>query len=134
MTNGSLNSELISENLCSKEVYMQLDGQAHGEQYTMAGKYTKANGLASGMPYWMQSDGTNALWFVDGRWRISNQSDLGTDIQVLYSTNSPPCPESVGSHWKYFDDGEWLNAQENATMYKYKGMIYQENKQSINGI
>ena len=114
---------MISENSCSNEVYMQLDGQAHDEQYTRAGKYTKANGLASGMPYWTQSGGTNALWFTDGRWRISNQSDLGTDMQVLYSTNSPLCPESVGSNWKYYDGEQLLDAQGTAKMYKYEGMI-----------
>ena len=112
---------------------MELGGQAYNKQGSRAGKYTKANGLASGMPYWTQSVGTNALWFVDGRWRISNQSDLGTDKQVLYSTNSPLCPESVGSHWKYWDGEEWLDAQGNAKMFKYEGMTYQGNKQFING-
>ena len=112
---------------------MQLEGQAHDKQHSFSGKYTKANGFSSGMPYWTIINRTRALWFADGRWRISNQSDLGTDIQVLYSTNSPLCPESVGSHWKYLDGEQWLDAQGNAKMYKYEGMIYQGNKQFING-
>ena len=112
---------------------MQLDGQAHDEQYSGAGKYTRANGLSSGMPYWTSSEGTRALWFGDGSWRIGRKSDLGTTTQYLYSTNSPVCPESVGSHWKYADDGEFLDAQGNAKMYKYEGMIYQGNKQFIKG-
>ena len=112
---------------------MQLDGQAHDEQYTRAGKYTKANGLSSGMPYWIGSDGTNALWFTSGHWRIGKESDLGTTTQGLRSTNSPVCPESVAMDWKYWDDKEFLDAQGNAKMYKYEGMIYQGNKQFING-
>ena len=112
---------------------MQLEGQAHDKQSSRAGKYTKANGLSSGMPYWMHSDGTNALWFTNGKWRLGAKSWLGTTTQGLHSTNSPPCPESVGSHWKYLDGEEWLDAQGNAKMYKYEGMIYQGNKQFING-
>ena len=44
---------------------MHLDGQAHDKQYKKAGKYTKANGLSSGMPYWIESNGTYALWFTN---------------------------------------------------------------------
>ena len=111
---------------------MQLYGQAHDQQYSMAGKYTKeANGLSSGMPYWTSSDGTKALWFTNGQWRIGKESDLGTTTQYLYSTNSPLCPESVGSHWKYWDGEEWLDAEGNAKMFTYDGKIYKENKQLI---
>ena len=111
---------------------MQLDGQAHDEQNKKAGKYTKANGLSSGMPYWTSSDGTYALWFTNGKWRIGTESNLGTTTQSLYSTNTPLCPESIGSNWKYLDD-EFLDAKGNAKMYKYEGMVYQGNKQFING-
>ena len=127
MANNNLLFKLISENSCSDEVYMQLEGQAHDKQYPRAGKYTKANGLSSGMPYWTSSDGTKALWFTNGQWRIGKKSDLGTTTQYLYSTNSPVCPESVRSHWKYWDGDEWLDAQGNAKMYEYEGMIYREN-------
>ena len=82
-----------------------------------------ANGFSSGMPYWVKSDGTNALWFVAGSWSIGDKSNLGTTTISLYSTNSPPCPESVGSHWKYVTDGEWVDAQGNAKMYKYEGTV-----------
>ena len=113
---------------------MQLEGQAHDRQGSRAGKYTKANGLSSGMPYWIGSDGTNALWFTSGRWRIGKKSDLGTTTSGVRSTTSPLCPESVGLNWKYWDGEEWLaTAQENAKIYKYEGMIYQGNKQFING-
>ena len=106
---------------------MDLEGRAYDNQKKSAGKYTKASGLSSGMPYWMQSGGTNALWFTDGKWHIGYKSNLGTTTSGLYGTNSPSCPESVGSRWKYLDDGEWLNAQENATMYKYEGIICRGN-------
>ena len=112
---------------------MQLEGRVHDKQGFRAGKYTKANGFSSGMPYWIQSNGTNALWFASGKWRISIKKELGTGRGYLYSTNSPICPESVGSHWKYTNNGEWLNAQENATMYKYEGTICQGNKKFIKG-
>ena len=94
-----------------------------------------ANGFSSGMPYWVKSDGTNALWFlnVKGYWMIGPKSKLGENEGYLHSTNSPLCPESVGSHWKYRDNGEWLDAQGNAKMFKYEGMTYQGNKQFING-
>ena len=112
---------------------MQLEGEAHDEHSSRAGKYTKANGLSSGMPYWMQIDGTSALWFKKGKWQIGPKSNLGTTISSLHSTNSPLCPESVGSHWKYNDGKQLLDAQGNAKMYKYEGMVYQGNKQFING-
>ena len=112
---------------------MELDGQAHDEQYSKAGKYAKANGLSSGMPYWTSSDGTYALWFTKGQWRIGKESYLGTTTQSLHSTNSSPCPEFVGMDWNYWNGEEWLDAQGNAKMYKYEGMIYQENKPFIHG-
>ena len=114
-------------------MYIELEGEAHDEQSSRAGKYTKAKGTSTGMPYWMQSGGTNALWFKEGSWRIATKSDLGTSTSDIYSTNSPPCPESVGSHWKYYDGEEWLDAQGNAKMYKYEGTIYYGNKLFING-
>ena len=119
--------------MCSNEVYMQLDGQAHDEQYQKAGKYSKANGLSSGMPYWTSRDGTYALWFTNGMWLIGEESYLGTTTAYLHSTNSPVCPESVAMDWKYTDGEEFLDAQGNARMFKYEGMIYQGNKPLING-
>jgi len=106
------------ENSCSNEVYMQLKGRAKYKQGSNAGKYTKANDLSSGMPYWTSTDGTKALWFVEGRWRIGPRSHLRTITQGIHSTFSPPCPESVGSHWKYVDDGEFVDAQGNAKMFQ----------------
>ena len=112
---------------------MQLDGQAHDEQYKKAGKYTKANGRSSGMPYWTNNEGTQALWFINGMWIVGTESALGTTTGGLHSTNSPVCPESVAMDWKYWDGEEFSDAQGNAKMYKYEGIIYQGNKQFING-
>ena len=112
---------------------MQLKGQAYDKHSSRAGKYTKANGLSSGMPYWTSTDGTNALWFTSGIWHLGKKSELGENMAYLHSTNSPLCPESIGSNWKYSDEGEFLDAQGNAKMFKYKGMIYQGNKPFING-
>ena len=110
---------------------MDLEGRAYDNQKKSAGKYTKASGLSSGMPYWMQSGGTNALWFTDGKWHIGYKSNLGTTTSGLYGTNSPSCPESVGSRWKYWDGGEWVHALGNAKMHAYDGKIYQGDKQFI---
>ena len=79
----------------------------------------------------MQSDGTNALWYKIGMWMIGDKSNLETTTSVLHSTNSPLCPESVGSHWKYADGGQFLDAQGNAKMYAYDGKIYQGDKRFI---
>ena len=132
MANNNLLFKLISENSCSDEVYMQLEGQAHDKQYPRAGKYTKANGLYSGMPYWIHSDGSYALWFAKEQWRIGDKSYLGATSVYLRSTNSPLCPESFGSNWKFDNNEQFLDAQGHAKMYKYEGMIYQGNKQFIN--
>merc|ERR1712012_299198 len=70
---GNAKMYKYEENSCSNEVYLQLEGQAHDEQGSKAGKYTKAYGLSSGLPYWMQSDGTNALWFTSGNWMIGEK-------------------------------------------------------------
>ena len=105
-------------------MYLQLEGRVHDHQGGFAGKYTRANGLSSEMPYWTHSDGIKALWFKKGKWRIGYKSHLGTTTRGLESTNSPPCPESVGSHWKYYDGEEWLDAQGNAKIYTHDGKIY----------
>ena len=107
---------------------MQLGGRVNEEQALAAGKYTKANELSSGRPYWMHSDGTYALWFTQGSWRMGKKSNLGTQTSGIKSTNSPLCPEYVGTNWKYGDGEEWLDAQGNAKVFKYKGMIHQVKK------
>ena len=101
---------------------MQLEGRARDKQSNSAGKYTKAEGFYSGMPYWVESNGTCVLVFTEGKWSIRRKSDLGTTTQYLYSTNSPLCPESVGSNWYYYDSErlEWLDAQGNAKMLSMK--------------
>ena len=104
---------------------MQLGGGANEHQALMAGKYTKANELSSEMPYWMHSDGTYALWFTQGSWRMGTMSNLGTQTSGIKSTSSPLCPEYVGTNWKYRDGEEWLDAQRNALVFKYKGMMHQ---------
>ena len=107
---------------------MQLGGGANEHQALMAGKYTKANELSSEMPYWMHSDGTYALWFTQGSWRMGTKSNLGTQTSGIKSTFSPSCPEYVGTNWKYWkygDGEEWFDAQGNATMFKYEGTIYE---------
>ena len=124
---------MISESLCANEVFMQLDGQAHDGQYKKAGKYTKANGLSSGLPYWVEFGGSYALWFKNGKWMVGDKSDLGDTTGYLHSTNSLVCPESVAMDWKYWDGEEFLDAQGNAKMYKYEGMIHQGNEQFIIG-
>ena len=62
---------------------MQLGGGANEHQALMAGKYTKANELSSEMPYWMHSDGTYALWFTQGSWRMGTKSNLGTQTSGI---------------------------------------------------
>ena len=104
---------------------MQLGGGANEHQALMAGKYTKANELSSEMPYWMHSDGTYALWFTQGSWRMGAISNLGTQTSGIKSTSSPLCPEYVGTNWKYRDGEEWLDAQGNAQVFKYEGMMHQ---------
>ena len=94
------------------------------KQGISAGKYTMAKNLSSGMPHWTNTEGTEALWFTDGQWQIGPKSYLNsTTTHGLRSTNSTPCPESVGSHWKYKDGREWVDAQQNAKMYKYEGTV-----------
>ena len=107
---------------------MQLGGGANEHQALMAGKYTKANELSSEMPYWMHSDGTYALWFTQGSWRMGTKSNLGTQTSGIKSTSSPLCPEHVGTNWKYGDGEEWLDAQRNAQVFKYEGMMHQVKK------
>ena len=106
-------------------MYIQLGGRVNEEQALTAGKYAKANDLSSGRPYWIHSDGTYALWFTQGSWRMGTKSNLGTQTSGIKSTFSPSCPEYVGTNWKYRDGEEWLDAQRNALVFKYEGMMHQ---------
>ena len=124
--------KLIPENACSERVFLQLEDEAHALQRELSAKYTMANGLSSGKPYWTNDEGTKAVWFKNYRWTVGEKSDLGTTTGGLKSTNSPPCPESVELNWKYQSGEEWLDAQGNAKMHKYEGMIHRGDKQFIN--
>ena len=86
-----------------------------------------ANGQSSGKPYWTNDEGTKALWFKNSMWLVGKKSDIGTTTGGLKSTKASSCPESVAMDWKYWDGEGFLDAQGNAKMYNYEGMIKEIN-------
>ena len=76
-------------------------------QKTRGGKYTKQTENSSnnteGMPYWLSSEGTRAIWFKENHWRISEKEDLGTTINGLKAKAYwQTCPDMDDLEWIYW--------------------------------
>ena len=86
------------------------------KQGQKAGNYTKQDDQKLGMPYWINSEATMAIWFEGSTWKMSYSSNLGTGTSGIHSKSASSCPESDGIEWMYrnSDAKKWLDAGSDA--------------------
>ena len=76
-------------------------------QSVLEGTYTITNDMVNDNPYWLQSDGLNALWYAKTGWGFGPKSILGAGYHdhiglVLFSDFVVEDPTLV-QNWKYWD-------------------------------
>ena len=67
----------------------------------------------NGKPYWMQENGNNAIWYNNGVWLIGKQTDLGTEIAEIQSSDDVANPYQA-TKWTYVskNNGKWIESND----------------------
>ena len=104
------------------QLIVTLDGDAKLAQSHTEGIYTVASMPKNGKQYWIQDQGSNAIWYEKEKkdWLIGRKEDLGTDICSLYSRNDTTGPEEATT-WKYLENGRWMST---SNIVRSLGMYY----------
>ena len=63
----------------------------------------------NGKSYWSGPDG-NAIWNFNGIWFIGSSADIGSSEASLVLDFGSQCPHQGNGNWKFFKDGNWLDA------------------------
>ena len=95
-----------------------MSGDAKEAQSSKEGIYTLSLDTVNGKSYWMQEEGTSAIWFDKkyGNWKIGSKDNLGTSASGLYSSRKrnvkKPQDETI---WNYYntDNKTWIQANGN---------------------
>ena len=83
---------------------MKIRGDAEKSQLSKEGSYylpTQPNSNVNGKPYWIQKNGNNAIWYLDGVWCIGKEVNLGTGIAEIQSTSDDAANPYQVTSWKY---------------------------------
>jgi len=75
------------------------------------GIYKKENGLINGRHHYTHQNGRYAIWYTStGNWIVGIAGKQGAFGGWLYVDSDALCPEFPGYDWKYTDNGRWLSA------------------------
>ena len=109
-----------------------MTGGAKDAQSSKEGIYTLSLDTVNGKSYWIQEEGTSAIWFDKkyGNWKIGSKDNLGTSASGFYSSSNVNQPQDT-TIWNYYitDNKTWIQANENevfAGSYTKKGDIVNE--------
>ena len=97
-----------------------LKGAASTEQGVRAGIYNIAPTFVNQRVYWIQQDGNNALWYVNGRWMIGSKGSLGVDNGGLSTEPTENGP--LSADWRYYDDDKFHSGKDLITI-SYTGIL-----------
>ena len=70
-----------------EKLVVKLNGGAKDAQSKREGIYKLSLDIVNGKLYWIQEEGTSALWFDKkyGNWKIGSKENLGTSASGLYT-------------------------------------------------
>ena len=93
------------------KLIVRLDGDAKLAHGSKEGHYTLASTAVNGKQYWIQDQGSNAIWYDKKfkKWRIGDKQYNGTSTSSLHSTDDALISEKATS-WNYWnEDGGWMS-------------------------
>ena len=101
-----------------------MSGDAKEAQSSKEGIYTLSLDTVNGKSYWMQEEGTSAIWFDKkyGNWKIGSKDNLGTSASGLYSNANVDQPQEAKT-WNYWVSGSetWIESNETEVYAGNKG-------------
>ena len=85
-------------------------------QSVLEGSYTIANDMVNNKPYWIQVDGSNALWYAKTGWGFGPISILGAGYEdhmglVLFSNDEVDGPNLVNNWIFWNSEIGWVQAE-----------------------
>ena len=77
-----------------------MSGGAKDAQSKREGIYKLSLDIVNGKSYWIQEDGTSALWFDKkyGNWKIGSKENIGTSASGLYTPGIKMVKKLTPSH------------------------------------
>ena len=80
-----------------------MSGGAKDVQSSREGTYKLSLDIVNGKSYWMQEEGTNAIWFDKTffNWKIGTKTGLGGTTSALYSNGNVDEPQDA-TIWNYY--------------------------------
>ena len=98
------------------KLVIKLTGSAKDAQSSKEGIYTLSLDTVNGKSYWIQEEGTSAIWVSKkfGIWYIGSKDNLGTRASSLHSNFNVNKPQDA-TIWNYYitDNNTWIEANEN---------------------
>ena len=98
-----------------EKLVVKLNGGAKDAQSKREGIYKLSLDIVNGKLYWIQEEGTSALWFdkTNENWKIGCKENLGTSASGLYSNANVNEPQHA-TIWNYWISGNetWIESKE----------------------
>ena len=88
-----------------------LKGKASQNSSRSAGLYILGPNLINGKSHWLQSSGSNAIWYNKEIkiWAIGSQDYLGSFDADILSTEEVSSPQEA-TNWEYFDGKKFIKS------------------------
>ena len=87
-----------------------LKGKASQNSSRSAGLYILGPNLINGKSHWLQSSGSNAIWYNKEIeiWAIGSQDYLGSFTADILSTEKVSSPQEA-TNWEFFDGEKFID-------------------------
>ena len=98
-----------------------LNGDAKNEQGIRQGTYILEEKLVNSYPYWLQQNGSNAIWFRDAYryWCIGPKEYLGGGMCGIFGPRGiDMSPTRIVNGWRYYKYGLWKDAASSEITFK----------------
>ena len=115
-----------------EKLVIKLNGGAKDAQSKREGIYKLSLDIVNGKLYWIQEEGTSALWFDKkyGNWKIGSKENLGTSASGLYSNANVNKPQDA-TIWNYWISGNKIWIKSNETEVYAGNIIIHKESDSI---
>ena len=105
---------------------LTLAGKAKEEQSWVASDTFKiADGVINGFPYWLKTDGNQAIWFdkVGSNWKVYDKSRLGENFGgITGASGKDSYPDEIKQGWRYaIPNNDWEDVGPNDIIFKAIG-------------
>ena len=85
-----------------------------------------SDGLVNGYPYWLKTNGSQAIWFSKGSsaWEVGSKSYLGKDKGLILGPGGNVYyPNEIKQRWRHYAN-VWQDAGPNDVTFKAIGTFF----------